>query len=102
VAFAFPILRWSGMPASRDPDGEVMAAVGRDDVDVLVTGEINAWEVCEYVRDANRAGHPRGLIVLGHAVSEEAGMAYLVEWLRERVPGVPAHQVPTGEPLRAV
>jgi putative NIF3 family GTP cyclohydrolase 1 type 2 len=85
------------------PPGQFqMLALGRDDVDVLVTGEINEWEACEYVRDANRSGRPRGLIVLGHAVSEEAGMGWLAEWLRERAPGVPVAHVPTGEPLRMV
>lgn len=85
------------------PPGQLqMASLGREDIDVLLTGEINEWETCEYVRDANRAGRARGLIVLGHAVSEEAGMAWLAEWLRERVPGVPITHVPSGEPLRAV
>lgn len=83
------------------PGALQMLALGRDDVDVLVTGEINEWETCEYVRDANRAGRPRGLIVLGHAVSEEAGMAWLAEWLRARAPGVPITHVPAGEPMRA-
>jgi putative NIF3 family GTP cyclohydrolase 1 type 2 len=93
--------RVSLLPGS--PPGQIqMVALGRDDVDVLVTGEINEWEACEYVRDANRAGRPRGLIVLGHAVSEEAGMGWLAEWLRERVPGVPITHVPTGEPLRTM
>lgn len=99
----------SGLPCQRvlllpgSPPGQLqMALLGRDDIDVLVTGEINEWETCEYVRDANRAGRPRGLIVLGHAVSEEAGMSWLAEWLRERIPGVPVTHVPAGEPLRAV
>ncbi len=73
-------------------------------IDVLVTGELNEWETCEYVRDALAQGRQMGLIVLGHANSEEAGMAYLVEWLRERLaeigPDVPITHVPTGDPFR--
>lgn len=96
-----PCQRVMLLPGS--PPGKLqMAALGRDDVDVLVTGEINEWETCEYARDANRAGRSRGLIVLGHTVSEEAGMAWLAEWLRERLPGVPITHVPAGEPLRAL
>ena len=67
--------------------------------DVLVCGETVEWQVFEYVRDASAAGMPRGLIALGHEVSEEPGMAYLVDWLRERLPGVPITHVPAGDPL---
>lgn len=95
-----PCRRVALLPGS--PPGQLhMLALGRDDVDVLVTGEINEWEACEYVRDANRLGRPRGLIVLGHAASEEAGMAWLATWLRERLPGVAVTHVPTGEALRS-
>jgi putative NIF3 family GTP cyclohydrolase 1 type 2 len=83
------------------PPGQFqMIALGRDDVDVLVTGEINEWEACEYVRDANRAGRPRGLIVLGHAASEEAGMGWLATWLQQHWPDLTVTHIPTGEPLR--
>ena len=71
-------------------------------VDVLVCGEQREWETCEYVRDSAAAGQPRGLIVLGHLNSEEGGMAYLAEWLRERVAEVPIHFVPAGDPFRYV
>ena len=71
-------------------------------MDALVCGEINEWETCEYVRDAERAGIAKGLIVVGHAASEEGGMAYLAEWLRERAPGIPITHVPAGDPLRTV
>ena len=73
--------------------------LGRDDVDTLVCGEIAEWETCEYVRDATRLGMKKGLIVVGHEPSEEAGLAYLAEWLRENVPGVPAEHIPSGNPL---
>jgi len=58
--------------------------LGRGDVDVLICGEINEWEASEYARDALAEGRQKGLIVLGHANSEEPGMAWLVEWLRAR------------------
>jgi putative NIF3 family GTP cyclohydrolase 1 type 2 len=68
-------------------------------IDALVTGEINEWETCEYVRDALAQGRQQALIVLGHAASEEAGMAYLVEWLDARFPDVTIAHVPTGDPF---
>jgi putative NIF3 family GTP cyclohydrolase 1 type 2 len=76
--------------------------LGRPDVDALVCGEINEWETCEYVRDAAHAGLDKGLLVVGHAASEEAGMAYVAGWLRSRVPSVRVTHVPSGEPLRSL
>lgn len=69
-------------------------------VDVLVAGEVREWETSEYTRDAIFQGRNKALIVIGHEISEEAGMAYLVEWLNNRFPGVPVTHVPTGEPFR--
>ena len=71
----------------------------RDDVDVLVCGEINEWEACEYVRDAVAQGDRKALIVLGHAKSEEAGMQWLAEWLRPKFPNVAIVHVPVGDPF---
>ena len=65
------------------------------DIDVLVVGEVSEWETSEYVRDAAAAGMKKGLIILGHAPSEEPGMAYAAAWLRELVPGVPVFHVPS-------
>ena len=76
--------------------------LGRDDVDVLVCGEVNEWETTEYVRDAALAGRQKGLIVVGHAVSEEPGMQWLVEWLQPQVPDVPVTHIPAGDPFRYV
>ena len=70
--------------------------------DVVVCGETSEWQVCEYVRDSVAAGINRALIFLGHEKSEEAGMDYLVEWLRPIVPGVPITHVPAGDPIRFV
>ena len=71
-------------------------------MDVLVAGEIHEWETCEYVRDAIAQGRKLALIVVGHANSEEPGMAYLVDWLRERFPDVPITHVPVGDPFTFV
>jgi putative NIF3 family GTP cyclohydrolase 1 type 2 len=74
----------------------------RQEMDVLVAGEINEWETCEYVRDAIAQGRKLALIVAGHANTEEPGMGYLVEWLRARVPDVPMTHVPVGDPFQFV
>ena len=75
-------------------------ALGQPGVDVVICGEINEWEISEYVRDAIHQGAAKALVVIGHEPSEEAGMAYLADWLRERVPGVPITHIPTGNALR--
>jgi len=69
-------------------------------VDVLVCGELREWETCEYVRDSAAAGLRQGLIVLGHCISEEGGMAFLADWLRQRIAEVAIHFVPAGDPFR--
>ena len=69
------------------------------DVDVVITGEVHEWETSEYVRDARYQGLNKALIVMGHEVSEEAGMAYLADWLRERLADVPITHIPSGDPF---
>jgi putative NIF3 family GTP cyclohydrolase 1 type 2 len=77
-----------------------ISVLGREDIDVAICGEINEWDTSEYVRDAIRLGQNTALIVIGHAPSEEAGMAYLAEWLRQRIDGVPIIHIPAGNALR--
>ena len=72
------------------------------EVDALVVGEVREWETTEYVRDGVYANQPRGLIAVGHALSEEPGMKHLAEWLRPRVPEVHVRHVPTGDPFRYI
>ncbi|MEM7368036.1 MAG: Nif3-like dinuclear metal center hexameric protein [Bacteroidota bacterium] len=74
----------------------------REDIEVLVIGEINEWETVEYVRDAVAAGMNKGLIILGHAMSEEPGMRYAQEWLSQLVPAVPSYHVPALDPFSPV
>lgn len=71
----------------------------REDIDVLIIGECNEWETAEYVRDAAAAGFPKGLIVLGHAESEEPGMAYCRDWLAEMFPRIEIMHLPAGDPF---
>lgn len=69
------------------------------EADVLVIGEAREWEVYEYVQDAITAGQAKALIVLGHAVSEEGGMAECARWVGGLVPELPVGHVPAGEPF---
>jgi putative NIF3 family GTP cyclohydrolase 1 type 2 len=70
------------------------------DIDVAVGGEIGeAGGNAEYALDASAAGQPKGMIVLGHLMSEDHGMQEVAEWLRTFVSEVPIEFIPAGEPF---
>jgi putative NIF3 family GTP cyclohydrolase 1 type 2 len=68
-------------------------------VDVLVIGEAHEWETIEYAADAVTEHGKKGLIVLGHIPSEQAGMEECARWLKSFVSEVPVAFVPTPEPF---
>jgi putative NIF3 family GTP cyclohydrolase 1 type 2 len=71
----------------------------RDDVEVLLAGESAEWEGVEYARDAGLQGRHKGLVLLGHEVSEEAGMKVCAEELRPLFPGLAVIHIPATQPL---
>lgn len=73
--------------------------LGRDDVDVLVTGQTPEWQAIEYVQDAIAAGKSKALIMLGHVNSADAGMEQFAAWLREIVTEVPVEFISAGDPF---
>ena len=70
-------------------------------LELLICGEVDEWALTEYVRDAQTYGCKLGLIIVGHEPSEEAGMAYLAEWLTPKS-GVPVTHVSSGYPLKTL
>ena len=66
--------------------------------DVIIIGETNEWELVEYMQDTITAGQKKGLIILGHWVSEQAGMKYCAEWMKNFVSEVPVEFVSADEP----
>lgn len=81
------------------PPVEYQVGVLNEGADVVIAGEINEWEANEYVRDANLFGQKKGLIVIGHAASEEPGMRLMTGWLQERLPGVSIQFIPAANPF---
>jgi putative NIF3 family GTP cyclohydrolase 1 type 2 len=73
--------------------------LARPDVDVLVVGETREWELVEYVQDQISSGLKKALIVLGHVVSEQAGMKYCAEWLKTFIDDVPIDFIAADEPF---
>jgi putative NIF3 family GTP cyclohydrolase 1 type 2 len=67
------------------------------DVDVFVCGEPREWDGVEYARDSIANGAKKGLIVLGHDMSEEWGMQECARWLKTFVTEVPVDFMPAGE-----
>lgn len=76
-----------------------ITAVQQNNPDLLICGELNEWETSEYVRDARQMGQKLALIILGHAVSEEPGMQWLVQWLQPKVSGIKVTHVPAQNPF---
>ncbi len=67
--------------------------------DLLIIGEANEWETPEYIRDARLLGMNISLIILGHSVSEEPGMAWMAEWLQPKLTGINVTHVPSNDPF---
>jgi Uncharacterized conserved protein len=67
--------------------------------DVLIVGDTVEWETVEYIRDGQLLGRKTALVVLGHSVSEEPGMEWLVEWLQPKVQPVKVVHVGSGDPF---
>jgi len=69
-------------------------------VDVSVGGETaEAGGNAEYSLDAAAIGHDRGMILLGHMMSEDWGMQEVATWLRTFLTDVPIEWIPAGEPF---
>ena len=68
--------------------------------DVSVGGEApESGGNAEYVVDATAIGQPKGVIVLGHMMSEDWGMREVGDWLRAFLTDVPIDWVAAGEPF---
>jgi len=70
--------------------------------DVIVCGELNEWEVSEYIRDANQQGQRKAILAIGHANSEEPGMAWLAQWLGGLYPDLSINHIPAEDPFVVV
>lgn len=83
--------------------GYATPAINDPDVDVVISGELQeadgGFDSPEYVLDAAAVGIPKGWIMLGHVVSEEAGMLEMAEWIGGFVSEVPVRLVKAGEPF---
>jgi putative NIF3 family GTP cyclohydrolase 1 type 2 len=83
--------------------GYASPAVSAPDIDVVISGEAQEsdgnFDSPAYVLDAVTAGVAKGWIMLGHTISEEAGMLEMAQWIKGFVPEIPVELVKGGEPL---
>ena len=73
--------------------------LARPDIDVLIVGETHEWELVEYAQDTISSGKKKALIVLGHVVSEQAGMKYCAEWMKTFITEAPVQFIAAAEPF---
>jgi putative NIF3 family GTP cyclohydrolase 1 type 2 len=113
--FAAQVKRVSGARALRcvgDPNAKVSKIlVGPGyatprmtaEADVVIGGEQQeadgGFDNVEYVMDAASLRVAKGVIMLGHVVSEEPGMEDYASWLRTFIHDIPIQFVPAGEPF---
>jgi putative NIF3 family GTP cyclohydrolase 1 type 2 len=72
-------------------------------VDVLIPGELIDWTVTSYARDAAQLGKNKAILHIGHFNSEELGMKYAVNWIKNLIdPGIPVEFVRSGDPYQYV
>ncbi|HEY4360257.1 MAG TPA: Nif3-like dinuclear metal center hexameric protein [Bryobacteraceae bacterium] len=73
------------------------------DVDVVIGGEQQeadgGFDNIEYVMDAVSLGMAKGVIMLGHVISEQAGMEDFGKWLGTFLHDIPIRFVPAEEPF---
>jgi len=83
--------------------GYASPAVNNPEVDVIISGEAQeadgGFDSPAYVVDAATLGIAKGWIMLGHVISEEAGMLEMAEWLKSIIPELPVQLVKAGEPM---
>ena len=95
---ALPINRVAANWGYASGDGG-MRALSQPDVDLLIVGESREWELVEYAQDQIASGRKKALIVLGHVVSEQAGMQYCADWLKTFIADTPIEFIAAAEPF---
>ncbi|MDO4413780.1 MAG: hypothetical protein Q4C20_01745 [Erysipelotrichaceae bacterium] len=75
-----------------------MEVMERNNLNLLICGDITEWTVVQYVRDAAQLGMDRSMIQLGHEKTEEPGMKYLPLLLRKYIRNIPVTFIDSEEP----
>jgi putative NIF3 family GTP cyclohydrolase 1 type 2 len=89
----------AGLSAGSGSSINQMKMLGSNEIDILVIGETREWETVEYARDAMAQGKNKALVILGHCISEEAGMKYCATWLEGFIKDIPITFIPAENPF---
>jgi hypothetical protein len=71
--------------------------INRCENSVLIAGETHEWEFVEYVHDAHHMGLRKALVITGHVPSEESGVEFFCNYLREKSPSLSIAYIKTGD-----
>ncbi|MBO5375170.1 MAG: Nif3-like dinuclear metal center hexameric protein, partial [Clostridia bacterium] len=77
--------------------GNIKGYIARDDVEIVINGELCEWADAEFARDASALGMNKSLIVLGHVCSERDGMHQLALDLKEKYPALEIRYFESGD-----
>ena len=84
------------------PSAQVIPDIQKFKPDLVLNGEIREWETSQRVKDGIAMGLNTKQIVLGHGISEEAGMEYAATWLKSKVKGTKVSYIASGTPFQYV
>jgi putative NIF3 family GTP cyclohydrolase 1 type 2 len=79
-----------------------MEMMNENNLDLLICGEITEWTSVAYVRDAAALGFNKGMLVLGHAKTEEPGMKHLPAWMKDITPEIEVVFIDSKEPFKYI
>jgi putative NIF3 family GTP cyclohydrolase 1 type 2 len=71
-------------------------------LDLILTGEACEWEAFVYAEDWVTAGHGKGFLMLGLAVTAEAGANAVGDWVRKSAADTKIEVLHAGDPLTPV
>jgi putative NIF3 family GTP cyclohydrolase 1 type 2 len=77
----------------------IIAGIQEYKPDLILSGETREWETVERVRDGQLIGEKTALMILGHELSEAAGMAFAAEWIQGKLPDIKVSYIPSGDPF---
>ncbi|MHA7581437.1 Nif3-like dinuclear metal center hexameric protein [Paenibacillus vandeheii] len=77
-----------------------MELMQKQNLDVMICGEITEWTLCAYVNDAAMLGLNKAMVVVGHERTEEWGMKHMAQWLQPLAGDIPVHFIDAREPFR--
>lgn len=81
---------------------EATELLSRQDVDVLIPGELIDWTVTSYARDAQQLSMNKAILQMGHFCWEEPGMKWFAKRLAALAAPMPVQFVPSGDPYQFV